>query len=514
MKRNKISFLPSNSLTLPPAAMSVVLITYLVLCAGLAYLMPFFPPLGLLGAIVINLIVLIFLQSRLALPFYILVAGPSVALALAGSGILSRLYIGNLLFLLVTGIWILQIVLPERKSGRVLVEPMLLAPLLALILVGLVSIIYSRLFPDPNVSYTYPNSTVSITITNLAEMALLIGLPFFLILVPGVVRTVRDVRWVIGAYICAGMLYALGTIFAAPLNLYSKVVILGNRRPEVFGSTSSALGGLILLFACVAFGRALYTPKGLTRLFWGVTCLILCIGVVLTFGRESWIGLFLAFFIMFAFRTKNWSMLLVLIIPPLVLLLIPGVSDFFDPSKVYGVDRLKIWQDAYNIWLRSPYFGVGAGNYQFFDRVYGTDKVGLAHNQYLSVLAEMGVQGLICFIWLLIAVGVRAFKSMKEAKTNLGKSIALAYVGFYINIVFGGFFTGIFIPSSASGGGTGPFVEASYRWLLLGLVLSIPNWEKEVETAEHDSQPENNLTELSQQEFVPYLRTKSRVDTK
>jgi len=189
--------------------MSVVLITYLVLCVGLAYLMPFFPPLGLLGAIVINLVVLIFLQSRLALPFYILVAGPSVALSLASSGILSRLYIGNVLFLLVTGIWILQIVLPERKSGRVKLEPMLLAPLLALILIGLVSIIYSRLFPDPNVSYTYPNSTVSITITNLSEMALLIGLPFFLVLVPGVVRTVRDVRWVIGAYVCAGMMYAL-----------------------------------------------------------------------------------------------------------------------------------------------------------------------------------------------------------------------------------------------------------------------------------------------------------------
>ncbi len=228
----------------------------------------------------------------------------------------------------------------------------------------------------------------------------------------------------------------------------------------------------------------------------------------MTFGRESWIGLFLAVLIMVAFGTKNWLVLLVLIIPP-ILLLIPGVSDFFDPSKVYGVDRLKIWQDAYNIWLRSPYFGVGAGNYQFFDRFYGTDIVGLAHNQYLEVLAEMGLQGLICLIWLLVAVGIQTFKSFKEAKTNLGKSIALSYIGFYINIVFGGFFTGIFIPSSAARGGTAPFVEASYRWLLLGLMLSIPNWEKEVEeTAEpRDAQPGNNLTELTEQELVPYLRT-------
>lgn len=507
MKQNRFSLFPSSSFALPPAAMIVVLITYLALCIGLAYIMPFFPPFGLLGAIVINLVVSIFLRSRLALPFYILVAGPSVALSLASSGILSRLYIGDLLFVLITSIWILQMVLPERKSGKVLLKSLLLAPLLALILVGLISIIYSRLFPDPNVSYTYPHSTVSITITNLSEMALLIGLPLFLLLVPGVIRTVRDVRWVIGAYICIGLVYALGTIFAAPLGLYSKEVILGNRRPEVFGSVSSGLGGLILLFTSVAFGQFLYSTKAKTRLFWGLISLIFCLGVVMTFGRESWIGLFLAVLVMVALGTKNWSILLVLIIPPL-LLLIPGVSDFFDPSKAYGTDRLTIWQDAYNIWLRSPYFGVGAGNYQFFDRIYAHDKVGVAHNQYLEVLAEMGVQGLICLIWLLVAVGIQTFKCFKEAKTNLGKSIALAYIGFYTNIIFAGFFTGIFIPSSSSGGGTGPFVEASYRWLLLGLVLSIPNWEKEAETAEQGvSQPANNLKEQTEQELVPYLKT-------
>ena len=486
--------------------MIVVIITYLALCIGLAYIMPLYPPLGLLGAIVINLVVSIFLRSRLALPFYILVAGPSVALSLASSGILSRLYIGNLLFLLVASIWILQMVLPERKSGQVLLKPLLLAPLLALILVGLVSIIYSRLFPDPNVPYTYPHSTVSVTITNLSEMALLIGLPLFLVLVPGVTRTVRDVRWVIGAYICVGIVYALGTIFAAPLGLYSKEVILGNRRPEVFGSVSSGLGGLILLFTSIAFAQLLYATKGKTRLFWGLLSLIFMLGVIMTFGREAWVGLFLAVLIMVALGTKNWSILLVLLIP-LILLFIPGVSDFFDPTKVYGADRFTIWQDAYNIWLRSPYFGVGAGNYQFFDRIYGHDQVGVAHNQYLEVLAEMGIQGLICLIWLLIAVGIQIFKSFKEAKTNLGKAIALAYIGFYTNIIFGGFFTGIFIPSSAAGGGTGPFVEASYRWLLLGLVLSIPNWEKEEETAEQrDSQPKNNLKEHTERELVPYLK--------
>src|SRR5260370_22931862 len=105
-------------------------------------------------------------------------------------------------------------------------------------------------------------------------MALLIGLPLFLVLVPGIVRTVRDVRWVIGAYICAGLVYALGTIFAAPLGLYSKEVILGNKRPEVFGSVSSGLGGLILLFTSIAFGQLRFAAKRKARHFLGLDSLI------------------------------------------------------------------------------------------------------------------------------------------------------------------------------------------------------------------------------------------------
>ncbi len=128
--------------------------------------------------------------------------------------------------------------------------------------------------------------------------------------------------------------------------------------------------------------------------------------------------------------------------------------------------------------------GIGAGNFQFFDLTYGTDVVGVAHNQYLEVLAEMGVQGLLCLLWLIAVVGQIVFKSFKTASTSMSKAIALASIGYYVTIILGGFFTASFVPSVAGAGGTGAFVEESYPWLLIGLVLSIPNWEKEAEQAE------------------------------
>jgi len=499
MKQHKLFDFSTSSFAFPPAAMTVTLIIYLLLCLVLAYEMPVLPAIGVLGAVIINLLVLFFIRSRYALPLYVVCAGPSVALSLASSGILSRLYIGNLLFVFVALIWLIQVILPERKSGKRYLVPTLLYPISALILVGFISIVYSRLFPDPNVPYTYPHSNVSITVTNLSELSLLIGLPLFIIVVPGLVRRVIDAHWVNVGYLIAGFLYTTVTVVAGPLGIFSHKSILSVQRPLVFGSTSSGLGDLIVLFVNIAFAKALYAKNGTQRALWLLLTTYYSIGVILAFGREAWIGLFISSLVMLVLRTKNPSALLVLLLP-LGLLLIPGATNFFDPTQAYGTDRFKIWADSFNIWLHSPVFGIGAGNFQFFDRIYGMDKVGVAHNQFLEVLAEMGIQGLFCLLWLLVAVGWQAWKSFQKSVSNLGKSVSLAYIGFYISIVFGCLFTGIFIPSAAAGGGTQAFVEASYRWLLLGLVLSVPAWDKEAlqieqqgtETAIKSSEPGRN----------------------
>src|SRR6266567_7990509 len=234
--------LNSFALPLPPRAMSTTFIIYMILNIALAYLALLSPIFGLAGALVLNLIVLFFLQPRLALPLYILVAGPTGLITVTSSGIFSRLYLGNLLFALIVVIWLLQRGLSERKAGPASGEPRILVPLMCLVFIGFLSIIYSHLFPDPHVSYSFAHSDAPLLLVNLVEMILLISLPLFTIIVPGIVHTPRDARLMLGAYIGMGLLYGLGTVFAAPLGLYSQEIILGVRRPDVLGASSSGLG--------------------------------------------------------------------------------------------------------------------------------------------------------------------------------------------------------------------------------------------------------------------------------
>jgi O-antigen ligase len=496
MVRDRFFSSKLSSFTLPPAAMSMTLIIFMILNIMWIFITLLSPFLGLMGTMASSLIVLFFLQPEVALPFYILVAGPTVILSLSSSGILSRLYIGNLLFALIVGIWLLRKEQPGRKAVLMSRETRILVPLICLAFIGFLSITYSHIFPDPRVTYAFANSDVPLFLVNLVEMSLLISLPLFIVIVPGMVRTQRDAQWMIRACLGVGLLYALGTIFAVPLHLYSQEVVLGVQRPEVFGSTSSDLGILNVLFTCISLSLMLYTRQEVTRLGLGILTCIFAAAVVMSFGREAWIGLLIAVWVIFCLRFKSpFALLFPLMILPFLLLLFPGIIDFFNPTQVYGIDRLNIWQDAFAIWQRSPYMGVGAGNYQFFDITYGTDIVGIAHNQFLAVLAEMGVQGLACLLLALIMIGRTVLKRFNTAISSTGKAIALAYLGYFAALLFASFFTSPFVPSTAAGGGTGPFIDMSYRWLFLGLVLSIPNWDHLATTSDLHVNHDNKISE-------------------
>ena len=479
MVQQRFSSLFSHSQGFSLAAIGTTLIICLALSLGQVLLISLNPIIGLFGVVALIILTLC-IASKLVLPLYILVAGPSIAIAVNGSGILSRLYIGDLLFVVIVGIWLLREISSESKTRQASRKLPILIPLICLAFIGFLSIIYSHLSPDPHVTYAFVHSDVPLLLINTVEMVLLISLPLCIVIVPAMVRTLRDARRMIGAYLVIGLPYALGTILAGPLHLYSQQVILGVQRPEVFGTDSSSLGILNVLFACLALGQMLYAKRDTTRLGFGLLTCIYVGGVIMSFGRESWIGLLLAIWIILWFRFKNLpSLLLPLVMLPFLFLFFPGITNFFDPTKVYGADRINIWQDAIAIWQHSPYMGVGAGNFQFFDIAYGTEVVGVAHNQFLSVLAEMGVQGLVCLLLAIIMMGRATLKLFNTALSDTGKAIALGYLGYFAALLFAGFFTDSFLPSTAAAGGTGPFIEGSYIWLFLGLVLSIPNWDKE-----------------------------------
>src|SRR5437660_12401536 len=100
--------------TLPPAAVVIVFIGYLLLNVGCVVLMADSLILGIMGAVAINVLMFLFLRPQWVIPLYILVAGPSVSLPLGSAGIVSRLYAGNLFFALIVAIGLVRTMASTR----------------------------------------------------------------------------------------------------------------------------------------------------------------------------------------------------------------------------------------------------------------------------------------------------------------------------------------------------------------------------------------------------------------
>lgn len=89
-----------------------------------------------------------------------------------------------------------------------------------------------------------------------------------------------------------------------------------------------------------------------------------------------------------------------------------------------AVMRLNYWQDTLRIIKLHPWLGIGPGNFNLAQSRY-------THNSYLQVWAEMGILGIISFLWLAIAV---LKSSLKNIKNPLHKALTIPLL--IANVIF------------------------------------------------------------------------------
>jgi putative inorganic carbon (hco3(-)) transporter len=114
--------------------------------------------------------------------------------------------------------------------------------------------------------------------------------------------------------------------------------------------------------------------------------------------------------------------------------------------------RLTYWQDTIKLIKAHPFFGVGIGNFDLPLSRY-------AHNVFLQIWAEMGILGLISFIWLIIATLKTALQKITLPSSKImTTALTASSIAFLIHNLFD--FT-FFLPEISL-----------IWWALLGLTLA------------------------------------------
>lgn len=239
-------------------------------------------------------------------------------------------------------------------------------------------------------------------------------------------------------------------------------------------------------FACAA---ALDTRSLFARLFY--------VGVaVLPFIRGVEIGkAFLYFYVAAAVGTIVWvrASRLVAIGGGLVAAMalagfvIFGERLFTDPmenllnkekkSYSYGGSsgRGALALDALSIWQEAPILGVGPGNSYIY--MLQRAPIGTPHNQYLNILVEFGLFGLVGWIAFLVTAFRTGLRIYRSSTLPAHRTFVLGWLGMFAGLGVGGV-TGDFMIHSIRNGGLELFSGYYLQWVFLGGIVAVHRLER------------------------------------
>jgi len=396
-------------------------------------------------------------------------------------GALSRVYPGDVAI----GIFLLAWLFSSASlSPRSLFPSTALnRPLLALAGVSLITMAWSRLHPDPEVTYSYPHSDVSWATAQLSQVGLLAAALFIPFAVMAAIKRWKDVETVVTA---VAMVVAVGTLLTAGGLIFgygSTYAILGATRSyweQPWASSMEPLTALCLpfVYAGVLFGRSSMSRYWLICLLFPL-CLL---GVVLTFSRESWMLALCGLALVTAYWLRSrvnsaYALLMVVAVGGVIVLsgAVGLVSRFYNPDEVYGFERIYYYATALRLFATHPLLGVGAGNYQFFDRSYeGEAAGGIAHNQFLTMAAETGLIGLAMLLWLVLSLLKvrRQLRSGTKTGGNCPDWLRAAGPAFLLVWISECLFQEAFFATAAAGGGMQVMTAIVYPWIFVGVLLA------------------------------------------
>jgi len=266
------------------------------------------------------------------------------------------------------------------------------------------------------------------------------------------VRTARDFKWTIGAYV-TGSVLAAGYGFLSPpetLNYYDVSRVTGTLGdPNQLAAV--LVGGTVL----AAVLTAALKGSPLLRLACAGATVLCAAGIFLTLSRGGLVALGFALVtaIVIGGRWRVQAVGLAAVLAMGAFVYFGFLASHDELSRVTsfgnGTGRTDIWTVGWRMVEAHPVRGVGIGNYttssihyllqpgplQRDEFIVDTPKV--AHNTYLQVLAELGVIGEVLFLsivgfsLLCVLRAARIFERLKDTTMELlsrGMLVALAGV--------------------------------------------------------------------------------------
>lgn len=296
------------------------------------------------------------------------------------------------------------------------------------------------------------------------------GFAIYFFLVLAMIMTanvIREVRWlkiIVWTFIGLGFIYVLGRTLQ--LSVIDKIYAHGVYANSMFWMWMVAL----------PLSQAIYNNHLTLRtriLLYGIVALTFYVALVQQNDWKSgWVPAAVAAAVLVGWKFRK-------VVPftiPFILMVVAYLAqDLISTDEYSWGTRVDAWLVVLDISRVSPIIGLGFANYYWYAQIFTIRGYRIrfnSHSQFVDIIAQTGILGLICFVWILFEVGRLAYRLMKQLPEGFAKAYAYGVFASVFGALMASFLVDWLLPFAYNIGLDG--VRASVLpWVFFGGLISL-----------------------------------------
>jgi O-antigen ligase len=286
---------------------------------------------------------------------------------------------------------------------------------------------------------------------------------------------IQDIKWleiIVWFFIGFGAIYVFGRIFQLPVDrVYQSGFVAGS----MFWTWLIAL----------AFGQLVYNHRLKKSLKGFLLILVLAtfyVAIVQSYDWKSgWLPPLVVVAVLLGLRYPR----LVLLAIPIALIVAGTLISALILSDEYSWGtRIDAWRIVLEISRANPLFGLGFSNYYWYTPLFpirGWSISFNSHSQYVDLIAQVGLLGLVSFLWIFFEVGKLGWRLKNHLPDGFSRSYAYSVLAGTIATLVAAFLVDWVLPFVYNIGFNG-FRASILPWIFFGGLISIEQIYKGKET--------------------------------
>jgi hypothetical protein len=202
----------------------------------------------------------------------------------------------------------------------------------------------------------------------------------------------------------------------------------------------NTFGGYLLFIFCIAVGLFLQNVSQKLKMAMIGLAVLIAFPFLYTLSRASYVGIIFSYLTLIIL-SKEKTVLIGMMATVILLVAIMRPEAVFSRveytfqekeqtltkiGNIYldqsSTARVRSWRDSFETWKKNPILGRGVTSFGFID------------GQYVLILPELGIVGLLAFFWLLWLIFKHSLNIYKKMTDPLYKGLALGFISSVVGL--------------------------------------------------------------------------------